>query len=140
MLLLLLVCFSAFKMFLHSLLTKSVVIYFSFLSLSLSVFGTDSSTQGLKLSRQVLYHLRHFPSFFCFRCFCIGSHFMQQTGLEHKLPVYASHIARTTGAGHHAQLLVEMGGSPKLFAWAGLELRSSRSLSIARIIGFSHHT
>jgi hypothetical protein len=35
---------------------------------------------------------------------------MQQTGLEHKLPVYASHIARTTGAGHHAQLLVEMGG------------------------------
>jgi hypothetical protein len=79
---------------------------------------------GLELARQVLYHLSHTPTPFCFSYFSNKvSHLCPQQAwaaiLLFMLPAVAGvHLC--------AQLLVEM-GFHKLFTMAGLKTQSSRS-------------
>jgi hypothetical protein len=44
--------------------------------------------------------------------------------LDHDPPIYASHVARVTGAHHHIQLLLVEMGSLKLFVQLTLNLDS----------------
>jgi hypothetical protein len=61
----------------------------------------------LHLQGQVLHHLSHVPSPFCYR---IGSYVFAQASLDHNLPIYTSHIASMTGMYHiMPSLLDEMG-------------------------------
>jgi hypothetical protein len=58
------------------------------------------------LFRQVLYHLTHAPSPFCFGYFEIGSCFYGQASQDHDLSIYASHVVWISGSCHHTQIFI----------------------------------
>jgi hypothetical protein len=59
------------------------------------------------LARQVLYHLSHTPSPFCF--IRLGSLVGAQAGPDHHPPIYTFHVAGVTGAHHHAPAFIGWG-------------------------------
>jgi hypothetical protein len=76
--------------------------------LEMSFWGMGSTeiwTQGLMLDRQILYHLHHSSSPFCFSYFSNSLVFFVQASLDPDPPIYASRIAGITGTCHHISLI-----------------------------------
>jgi hypothetical protein len=81
-------------------------------------------TQDLAFAKQVLYHLSHSPSPFCFSYFSS----MPRLCLDCSPPISASYLAEMTTLCHSVKLLLVEMESQELFGMAGLQLRASQSL------------
>jgi hypothetical protein len=93
------------EIFMLSEISQTALVLMGFIYLGRTVVWT----QGLSLAGQALCHLSQLPSFFCFSYFADSvSHFWPYLSMASLRPwssYYTSHIARTTGAHHHSQLI-----------------------------------
>jgi hypothetical protein len=112
---------------------------FLFLFLFLAVWGT----QGLTLARQVLYHLSHAASPFCFFYFWVSPFMPGQVWMAVLLFMLPT-ITGMTGVHQHAHLLLVKVGSCKLLPGMNLNCNTAILLispsKVARITGINHRT